>query len=195
MLKRRRRAMRSESTVMCLGAERRSPCIVVTGVAGIGKSTVARLLAERLSVPFAEGDDFHSPAGIAKMSAGTPLDDADRQPWLESIGRWLHERDAAASGGVVTCSALKRRYRDTLRAACPDVFFLHLTAGRELLADRISRRSGHFMPISLLDSQLAALEPLGPDERGALLDAGPDPHTIVNAAVDLLTWQVRGKPD
>jgi gluconokinase len=182
------------STVMSLSAEHRTPCIVVIGVAGIGKTTVARLLAERLSVPFAEGDDFHSPADIAKMSAGTPLDDADRQPWLESIGHWLHERDAAGSGGVVTCSALKRRYRETLRAACPGVVFLHLTASRELLADRISRRTEHFMPTSLLDSQLAALEPLGPDEQGASLDASPDPHTVAKTAVDLLPLPARGKP-
>ncbi|MFD0068524.1 gluconokinase [Streptomyces sp. NPDC056690] len=177
---------------MSLSAQRQSPCIVVTGVAGTGKTTVARLLAESLSLPFAEGDDFHSPAEIAKMSAGTPLDDADRQPWLESIGRWLHERDAAGRGGVVSCSALKRHYRDTLRTACPGVFFLHLTASRELLANRISQRTDHFMPTSLLDSQLATL---GPDEQGASLDAGPDPHTVANTGVDLLPWPARGKPD
>ncbi|WP_030164848.1 gluconokinase [Streptomyces sp. NRRL S-813] len=162
---------------------------MVTGVAGVGKTTVAHLLAKRLNVPFADGDDFHSPAGIAKMSAGTPLDDADRRTWLESIGRWLHERDAAGTGAVVACSALKRRYRDTLRAACPSAFFLHLTATRELLADRLDRRTGHFMPSSLLESQLAALEPLEPDELGTELDATPAPDTLADLAADLLARQ------
>ncbi|MFI6359512.1 gluconokinase [Streptomyces sp. NPDC050743] len=166
--------------------ERRSPCVVVTGVAGIGKTTVARLLAQRLGVPFADGDDFHSAADIAKMSAGTPLDDADRRPWLESIGRWLHEHDMAGTGAVVACSALKRSYRDTLLAACPGAFFLHLTADRELLADRLRRRHDHFMPGSLLDSQLATLEPLAADERGAELDATPAPEVLADRAADLL---------
>jgi gluconokinase len=177
---------------MALSAENRRPCIVVMGVSGVGKTTVASLLAERLGVPGAEADDFHPPANIAKMSAGIPLDDADRQPWLEAIGRWLAERDAEGTGGVVTCSALKRSYRDILRAASPDVFFLHLTADRALIADRIGHRSGHFMPASLLDSQLATLEPLGPDERGAALDARPDTEHLVEMAADLVPQPVNG---
>lgn len=171
---------------MPVGSERPAPCVVVMGVAGTGKSTVARLLAERLEVPFADGDDFHRPDSIARMAAGIPLDDARRQPWLRAVGRWLGERDAEGGGGVVTCSALKRRYRDTLRAASPDAFFLHLTGSRELLAERIGGRTGHFMPRSLLDSQLAALEPLQPDERGAVLDVGPAPGPLVEAALALL---------
>ncbi|MBQ1089405.1 gluconokinase [Streptomyces sp. B93] len=167
--------------------------VVVSGVTGSGKSTVARLLAERLGLPFADGDDFHSPANIAKMSAGTPLDDTDRRPWLESIGRWLHARDTEDTGAVVACSALKRHHRDTLRAACPDALFLHLTADHDVLASRLGSRSGHFMPTSLLDSQLAALEPLEPDEPGTALDATPDPATIVDRAVNLLR-RGRGAP-
>ncbi|MFG3529974.1 gluconokinase [Streptomyces sp. NPDC047917] len=171
---------------MSSSTERRSPCVVVTGVSGTGKSTVAQLLAERLDIPFTEADDFHPPANIAKMLAGVPLDDTDRQPWLESIGRRLHECDAAGTGCLAACSALKRRYRDTLRAACPDIFFLHLTADRELLAERIGHRTGHFMPEVLLDSQLATLEPLEPDEWGATLDAAPTPDLTAEAAMELL---------
>ncbi|WP_055587964.1 gluconokinase [Peterkaempfera griseoplana] len=177
---------------MALSAENQRPCVVVMGVSGVGKTTVAQLLAERLDVPLAEADDFHPPANIAKMSAGTPLDDTDRQPWLEAIGRWLADRDAAGTGGVVTCSALKRSYRDTLRAASPGVFFLHLTADRALIADRIGHRSGHFMPASLLDSQLATLEPLGPDESGASLDAGPDTEHLIEMAVAAVPRPVNG---
>lgn len=174
---------------MSPSTERRSPCVVVMGVSGTGKTTVARLLAERLGVPLAEADDFHSPAGIARMSAGIPLDDANRRPWLESIGRWLHERDAAGTGGVVACSALKRRYRDTLRSTCPAAFFLHLTADQAVLARRMGHRTGHFMPTLLLDSQLAALEPLEPDEHGAALDATPAPETLAETALKLLSHQ------
>ncbi|MEU3570724.1 gluconokinase [Kitasatospora sp. NPDC036755] len=168
------------------GGGRGLPYVVVMGVAGTGKSTVARLLAERLGVPFADGDDFHRPDSIARMAAGVPLDDERRQPWLRAIGEWLGEREAAGSGGVVTCSALKRSYRDTLREGGRDPFFLHLTGGRALLAERIGGRRGHFMPESLLDSQLAVLEPLGADERGAALDVAPAPGRLVDAALGLL---------
>ncbi|MFE4575473.1 gluconokinase [Streptomyces chartreusis] len=156
------------------------------GVSGTGKTTVAHALAQRLAIPFAEADEFHSPGNIAKMSAGIPLDDSDRRPWLQAIGRWLHEHAVAGSGGVVTCSALKRRYRDTLREAAPSVFFLHLTVSEEVLERRIGHRTGHFMPESLLASQLATLEPLAPDERGAVLDTGPPADTVAARAVALL---------
>lgn len=142
--------------------------VVVMGVSGSGKSTVGTALATRLGVPFADADDFHSPENVAKMSAGTALDDADRLPWLRNIGVWLSEhRDG---GAVVTCSALKRRYRDALREAAPDIVFLHLDGDRETVRTRVAARTGHFMPESLVDSQFDALEPLGDDERGVVVD-------------------------
>ncbi|WP_051732706.1 gluconokinase [Kitasatospora phosalacinea] len=172
---------------MALSAENQQPpVVVVMGVSGVGKTTVARLLADRLGLPYAEADDFHPAANIAKMSAGTPLDDHDRQPWLRALGGWLGERAAAGSGGVVTCSALKRRYRDVLRAACPDAFFLHLSGSHDLVGDRLAHRTGHFMPPSLLDSQYATLEPLQADERGTVLDVGAEPETLVTRAVAAL---------
>ncbi|GAA2151525.1 gluconokinase [Kitasatospora kazusensis] len=171
---------------MALSVENRRPTIVVMGVSGVGKTTVARLLAERLALPYAEADDFHPPANIAKMAAGTPLDDADRAPWLAALAGWLGDRAQAGAGGVVTCSALKRRYRDTLRTHCPDAFFLHLSGGHGLVEDRLAHRAGHFMPASLLDSQYAALEPLQPDEHGAVLDVAHTPAQLVEMAEALL---------
>ncbi|MDH6143915.1 gluconokinase [Kitasatospora sp. GP30] len=164
------------------------PLIVVMGVAGVGKTTVAELLAQRLGLPEAEADDFHPAANIAKMSAGIPLDDDDRQPWLRAIAGWLHERGEAGTGGVVTCSALKRGYRDILRQGCARAFFLHLDSSRRLVADRLAHRTGHFMPASLLDSQYAVLEPLQADEFGAVLEVEPadTPHELVEKAVALL---------
>jgi gluconokinase len=138
------------------------------GVSGSGKTTVGAALAQRLRVPYADADDFHPPENVAKMSAGIPLDDSDRAPWLETIGAWL--ADHAASGGVTSCSALRRRYRDVLRAGAPDQLFVHLDGTREVIARRVAGRPGHFMPVSLLDSQFATLEPLDDDENGLVLD-------------------------
>jgi len=118
------------------------------------------------------------------MSAGTPLDDADRAPWLDAIGRWAHSREGL--GGVVSCSALKRAYRDRLRTAAPHVFFLHLTGDRELIAERMERRQDHFMPLTLLDSQFAALEPLQSDERGAAVPVTADPAAVTERALAAL---------
>ncbi|WP_246212963.1 gluconokinase [Streptomyces abyssomicinicus] len=159
---------------------------MVIGVSGVGKTTVARLLAERLGLPFAEADDFHPPGNIRKMSSGVPLDDEDRVSWLESVGHWLKTHETSGTGGSVACSALRRRYRDALRSACPSALFLHLTADRDLLAARLHDRTGHFMPETLLDSQLAVLEPLEPDERGATLDAARPPEAIVHEAAELI---------
>ncbi len=161
--------------------------IVVMGVSGVGKTTIARLLADRLGVPFAEGDDFHSAANVAKMSAGVPLEDADRWPWLAAVGGWLRERQTAGTGGVVTCSALRRAYRDVLRAAAPGAYFVHLDGSEELVAERMRGRSGHFMPPGLLRSQFAALEPLGPDEDGTVVDVGGSPERLAEVAAARIT--------
>lgn len=160
------------------------PVVVVMGVAGTGKTTIGPLVAGRLGVPYAEGDDFHPPANIAKMSAGVPLDDDDRWPWLDAVGRWAHGR--AGLGGVVSSSALKRAYRDRLRAAAPGVIFLHLTGDRRLIEERMAARKGHFMPTALLDSQFAALQPLGDDEAGVAVDVSGTPEDIAERAVAAL---------
>ncbi|MFI9807020.1 gluconokinase [Streptomyces sp. NPDC052301] len=158
--------------------------VVVMGVAGTGKTTIGPLLAARLGVPYAEGDDFHPQANIDKMSAGVPLDDADRWPWLDAIGRWAHGR--AGLGGVVSSSALKRAYRDRLRAVAPGIVFVHLTGDRQLIEDRMTQRQGHFMPTALLDSQFATLQPLGPDEAGVAVDVSGGPQEITERAVRAL---------
>ncbi|MFC4128008.1 gluconokinase [Nocardia rhizosphaerae] len=152
------------------------------GVSGCGKTTVGALLAERLGLPYAEGDDFHPVENIEKMAAGIPLTDADRLPWLDIVADWLgaHQR----SGGVASCSALRRPYRDRLRAGAPTTYFVHLAAGREELLRRMTGRLGHFMPTALLDSQLDTLEPLEPDEPGVTLDALASPTTLVTESVD-----------
>ncbi|MGK5732404.1 gluconokinase [Streptomyces sp. URMC 124] len=160
--------------------------VVVMGVAGTGKTTVGPLVAEALGVPYAEGDDFHPAANIAKMAAGTPLDDADRAPWLDLIGDWARSRAAAGTGGVVTCSALKRAYRDRLRESTPGLVFLHLTGNRELIAARMAARKGHFMTTRLLDSQFATLEPLDADEAGVAVDVTPEAAVIAERAVAAL---------
>jgi gluconokinase len=155
--------------------------VVVMGVTGSGKSTVGQLLAQRLGVPYAEADSFHPPANVAKMAAGQPLDDADRYPWLAAIGEWIRSR--IGQGGVVSCSALKYAYRDLLRAAYPGLWFLHLDADPQTIARRVTDRTGHFMPVSLVESQFATLEPLRPQEHGLVVDATQEPEAIITAAV------------
>ena len=152
--------------------------LVVMGVSGSGKSTVGAAIAQRLRVPFADADDFHPEANIAKMTAGQPLDDHDRWPWLEALGEWLAGHDQ--TGGVLSCSALKRRYRDQLRHHAPRIAFLHLDGSHEVIAARQASRPGHFMPASLLRSQFATLEPLAPDERGTVIDVDQDIDAIVD---------------
>ena len=150
------------------------------GVASSGKTTVAEAIAERLSWPVADADDFHSEANKAKMTAGTPLTDEDRMPWLADIRDWI---SAGPGNVVVTCSALRRSYRDVLREADARVVFVHLDGTPELLAARMGAREGHFMPLELLQSQLATLEPLQPDEPGVVVSIDQPPDRIVGAAL------------
>jgi carbohydrate kinase (thermoresistant glucokinase family) len=158
--------------------------VVVMGVSGCGKSTVGGLLAAALHVDFVDADDLHSPEAKAKMSAGIPLTDADRWPWLAHVGAVMKAETDGGRSVVVACSALRRVYRDALRdAAAGPVFFLHLHGTRELLERRLGKREGHFMPPALLDSQLATLEPLRPDESGVVIDIAETPQAAVDAAV------------
>jgi gluconokinase len=154
--------------------------LVVMGVSGSGKSTVGAALAQRLRVPFADADDFHPPANIAKMSAGHPLDDRDRRPWLEAIGVWLAEHP---DGGVMSCSALKRKYRDQLRHHAHGTAFLLLDGTPEVIRKRQASRPGHFMPASLLSSQFSTLEHLAPDEHGVTIDVDQSVDAIVEEYV------------
>lgn len=153
------------------------PILVVMGVSGSGKSTVAGMLADDLGWEFAEGDAMHPESNVAKMAAGTPLDDDDRWPWLDRIAAWIRERATAAQPGIITCSALKKSYRDVLRG--PSVVFVHVQGSTALIGERMSQRSGHFMPTSLLDSQLATFEPLEADEQHIVVDASSSPAAEV----------------
>ena len=155
--------------------------IVVAGVSGSGKSTVGALLAARLDVPFADADDLHPASNVAKMAGGSALDDDDRWPWLAAVGREL--AGASATGLVMACSALTRRYRDAILAEAPAVRFVLLEAGHELLERRMLARTDHFMPASLLDSQLATLEPLADDEPGVAVANVGAPTDVVDAIV------------
>jgi carbohydrate kinase (thermoresistant glucokinase family) len=160
--------------------------LVVMGVSGCGKTSVGRQLAQALGSGFIEGDELHPPANVARMAAGTPLTDVDRAGWLAEIGRRLGQAHAAGTGLVVSCSALKRSYRDGLRAACPGLLFVHLHGSADLLRQRLQKRTGHYMPPSLLDSQLATLQPPAPDEAAITLDISPPTAQVVAAALGQL---------
>jgi gluconokinase len=157
--------------------------IVVMGVSGSGKTTLARNLSQRLRWPFQEGDELHPAANVEKMSRGEPLTDEDRWPWLDAVGHWIDDRAGAGESGVLTCSALRRAYRDRLRSGRPGVRFCHVTAPAEVLRERLETRRGHYMPASLLPSQLATLEPLQPDERGVVVGAEGDPDDVLALAL------------
>jgi gluconokinase len=161
--------------------------VVVMGVSGSGKTTVARCLADVLGWPFAEGDDFHSLANVEKMSAGIPLTDEDRAPWLEAVAHWIAEQEAAGHSAIVTCSALKRAYREVLRQGNPSVWFVHVSPSRDALQHRLETRSGHYMPPSLLASQLATLEPLETDEPGVTVSGEGPPDQVAGRALDALS--------
>ncbi len=158
--------------------------VVVMGVSGSGKSSVGAALAQRLRVPFADGDDFHPAANVAKMSRGESLDDTDRYPWLDVIGEWLADH---RDGGVMACSALRRQYRDQLRRHTPGpdgLDILLLEGDREVIERRQASRPGHFMPASLMTSQFATLEPLAPDEHGVVVSVDQSIDLIVQEYVD-----------
>jgi gluconokinase len=158
--------------------------LVVMGVSGVGKTTVGTRLAEHLNWVYAEADTFHPQANIEKMAAGVPLTDDDRWPWLQALREWMSQQAAAGHDTVVSCSALRRAYRDVLRQAGGRVRFVHLSADPDLVTSRLAQRSGHFMPPGLLASQYRALEPLGDDEDGVTV--------TVDAAPEEITWQVVG---
>jgi gluconokinase len=161
--------------------------LVVMGVSGTGKSTVAGMLAGRLGWDLEEGDDLHPASNVEKMASGQPLTDEDRWPWLEKISAWIQLHTTAGTPGIVTCSALKRSYRDRLRS--PGVAFVHLDGTKEMIAERLNKRLDHFMPSSLLDSQLATLEPLDPDEAGIVVRLGQRPADEVSEILTRLRLQ------
>jgi gluconokinase len=168
--------------------------LVVMGVSGTGKSTVAGMLAGRLGWDLEEGDDLHPAANVAKMAAGQPLTDDDRWPWLAQISAWIQVHTQSGTPGVITCSALRRVYRD--RLAGPGVVFVHLAGTREQIAARLSARLDHFMPPALLGSQLNTLEPLEPDENGIVVDLGHKPtHEVKEIMRKLHLLAVDYPPD
>ncbi len=161
----------------------RAPIIVVMGVSGCGKSTVGQQLAATMGVEFLEGDQLHSTENVARMAAGTALTDEDRQGWLEALADRIGNARANEAGLVVSCSALKRSYRDTLRQGASDLLFVYLQGNPELLAARMGSRPGHYMPASLLESQLATLEIPSPDENAQTFDTTLPASAIVTAVV------------
>ena len=163
--------------------------LVVMGVCGCGKSSVGRRLAAHIGCDLVEGDAFHPPANRAKMTAGTPLTDADRWPWLDSLAREMRVRHDAGQSAVVACSALKVAYRDRLRASGTDPVFVHLTGDPETIRIRMAARVDHFMPPGLLDSQLATLEPAGPGETLHEFDVAPPGDEVVRQVIERLSLQ------
>jgi gluconokinase len=165
--------------------------VIVMGVSGSGKTAVGQTLAELVGFEFIEGDDQHPAANVEKMAAGVPLTDEDRWPWLRTLADLVAERHAQGIGTVLACSALRRAYRDLLGAAVPETesFVIQLDADEATLRSRLEHRRGHYMPASLLDSQLATLEPLGPDEAGIVIDATrPELEVVAQALAAVRAW-------
>jgi gluconokinase len=160
--------------------------LVLMGVSGCGKTTVAAILAGRLGWPFEEGDELHPPSNIEKMKAGHPLTDVDRAPWLEKIADWVDARIDAAESGIITCSALKRSYRNLIDRRGSGVMFVYLAGSKETIATRLAARHGHFMPPGLLDSQFADLEEPAADEPAMRVDVGPAASAIAQTIIDTL---------
>ena len=161
--------------------------IVVMGVSGAGKSTVGKLIAAQLDCPFRDADSFHPPANIAKMASGVPLTDEDRQPWLQAIADWIGEHRAAGTTCVVTCSALKRSYRDLVTGnQCADLRLVYLKGDMALIEARLKARKGHFMPPALLRSQFDALEEPRADERAIVVSIDATPEEIAARAIEML---------
>jgi gluconokinase len=160
--------------------------VIVAGVSGSGKTTVGALLAGRLHWRFADADEFHPAANVEKMRAGIPLTDEDRWPWLRAIAAWMDECIARGEQAVITCSALKRSYRDLLLGGRPGARMVFLAVDRELLVRRLAARHGHFFPEQLLGTQLAALEPPGPDERVLTVVPADDPSATVASVIAVL---------
>lgn len=155
--------------------------VVAMGVSGAGKSTIGALVADALNYPFLDGSALHPIANVSKLAAGTPLDEEDRWAWLEIIGNEL--AGTTAKGMVIACSSRKRSHRDAIRAKAPDVIFLHLTGSLEVLSSRLEGRSGHSIPRELLAAQLEALEPLGEDERGVVVDISTGMISVLDQSV------------
>jgi gluconokinase len=168
--------------------------LVVMGVSGSGKTTVAERLAKQLDWPFMEGDRLHPPASVEKMRRGTPLTDADRWPWLDRIGEELRSWGVEGKSGVLTCSALKRAYRDRIRSARPDVRFIYLKGSEALIKGRVTTRQHEYMPASLLSSQFDTLEEPTPDEQVVTVDAGGDPDREVAGAIAALNLSPAPQP-
>jgi carbohydrate kinase (thermoresistant glucokinase family) len=164
--------------------------LVLMGVSGSGKSTVAALLARRLGWAFQEGDSLHPPANVAMMAAGQALTDDDRWPWLRLVAEWIETRLDAGENGLITCSALKRSYRDIVGRRGSGVVFVYLAGDKDEIAARMAVRHGHFMPTSLLDSQFADLEEPTPDEPSLRVDIGPAPEVIAGRIIDALGLRV-----
>jgi ribose 5-phosphate isomerase A len=165
------------------------PILVLMGVSGAGKTTIAEELEARLGWPFEEGDALHPEANVAKMHAGVPLTDADRRPWLESVAAWVDGQRASKQPGIITCSALKRSYRRIVVGDRPEVRLVYLRGSREVMADHLAKRSGHFMPASLLQSQIDTLEEPGPDEDPLIVDVGPPASEVADQIIRRLSQE------